>query len=134
MSFFFGIFYLLSLNSLPFNPLVSVPRIEVYHPHSKTRILHKDRCFILWAEAAILLVVEGKSPRSSFQMQCQVYYKQNNCSVCRTYFITILVINAIVNEYVPCHKFILFSRRKDRFASFPRNYNNGKYTFVFRFP
>lgn len=66
-------------------------------------------------------------------MQCQLYNKQNNCSVYRIYFITILVIAAIVNKCAPCHKFILLSRKEDRFASFPCNYNNGQYMFVFRF-
>lgn len=66
-------------------------------------------------------------------MQCQVYNKQNNCTVYRIYFITILVTAAIVNKSAPCHKLILFSRKKDRFASFACNYNNEQYIFVFSF-
>lgn len=46
---------------------------------------------------------------------------------------TILVIAATVHKSAPCHKLILFSRKKDRFDSFACNYNNEQYIFVFSF-
>lgn len=134
MSFFCGTFCLLSLNSLLFNMLVSVPATEV-HPPIPKHTCNPQRGFHFMCRNIHLTSCgsQGNSLRSSFQMQCQVYNKHNNCTVYRIYFITILVIAAIVNKSAPCHRFILFFRKKDRFASFVCNYNNEQYIFVFSF-
>lgn len=135
MNFFFGKFCLLSLNYLLLTHLFLYHKLRYTYPHPNIHALHKDRGFHFMCRKIHHTSCgrEGNSLRSSFQMQCQVYNKQTNCTVYRIYFITILVIAAIVNQSTPCHKFILLFRKRDRFASFACNYNNEQYIFIFSF-